>query len=208
MKRDVSLWAAIAVFALSGSLAAGQSVRASPTEVIKQSNARLVSILRPGKSATSAEQAEVLKIITETTDFPTVARTIFGARWDTVSDDQRRDFISYFSRLVGVAAIEKMGRARADQVRYLDEEIRANHAIVRTEAMFQGKHVPLDYSLTLIGGDWRVTDYRLDGVLSTDSYRKQFNRVLQKDTFADLLKRLKAKVAKSNGKSAGHAIAA
>ena len=44
-------------------------------------------------------------------------------------------------------------------------------------------------------GDWRVVDMAIEGVVITRNYRAQFNEILARSSFDDLIKKLEDKLA-------------
>jgi phospholipid transport system substrate-binding protein len=172
----------------------------TPGDVIRDTNARVAAILRPGREPTAAERAQVFAVIERVTDFAAVARAAIGPRWADVPAAQQREFVDAFGRLVSFAAIDKMGQYRADRVAYLGEDVTGDRAVVHTLAEYKDRHVPVDYLLARTGGVWKVVDYRLAGVLTTANYRKQFDRALKHGSFADLLARIRQKLAELGGR--------
>ena len=168
---------------------------AGPLEVIRQSNVRVMRILRPGHTITAADRVQVLELLQEATDFAAVSENVMGPRWASMPATERAEFTAAFAALVSATSIAKMGRYRADRFEYLAETVTGDRAAVRTRAYYQGRGVSLDYELALAGGRWRIVNYALNGVDNGRSYRRQFDKILEKDTVAALIARLRKKVA-------------
>ena len=68
-------------------------------------------------------------------------------------------------------------------------------AVVRTRIVpKQGPEVPVDYRLLLRGERWMVYDVSIEGVSLVANYRGQFDRILQGGSYAELVRRLRAKL--------------
>jgi phospholipid transport system substrate-binding protein len=44
------------------------------------------------------------------------------------------------------------------------------------------------------GGKWRIYDVVIEGISLVNNYRSQFNSILQKSSFADMMEKLRATV--------------
>ena len=72
---------------------------------------------------------------------------------------------------------------------------------MRTRVFFKGKGVgnskgaSLDYEMVRTGGHWRIVNYALNGVDNGQSYRRQFDKILDKESVASLIGRLRKKAA-------------
>ncbi len=172
-----------------------------PTAVIRGSNVRVSRILRRGHTITPADREEMTRILTEVTDFERVSARVLGPRWDAMPAAERADFTAAFVHLVTANAIAKMGQYHAERFEYLGETIEGDRAEVRTRAFFRGRAsstgpaVSLDYEMVRAGGRWRVVNYVLNGVDNGQSYRRQFDKILEKESVADLIGRLRKKAA-------------
>jgi len=176
--------------------APGTTARVSdPTDVIRASNLRVSRILRPGHRVTRADRDRVARILQEATDFDAVAANVLRTRWQAMPAVERAEFVGAFARLVSATAIAKMGRYRADRFEYLGETIDGARARVRTKAFYRGKGVSLDYEMARSPGGWRIVNYALNGVDNGSSYRRQFDTILEKETVAALVARLRKKTA-------------
>ena len=58
----------------------------------------------------------------------------------------------------------------------------------------KGSEIGLDYRMYRAEGRWAVYDIYVDGISLVSSYKAQFNRVIQRGSFAELLKQLRQKV--------------
>jgi phospholipid transport system substrate-binding protein len=56
-----------------------------------------------------------------------------------------------------------------------------------------GQEFSLDYRLQNVNGDWKVIDVVIENISLVNNYRSQFNRLLAKSSFAELLDTMKQK---------------
>jgi len=166
-----------------------------PLDVIRASNELVRRLIRPGHRLTAEEHARLVREIESTSDFPTITREVLASRWAGITPDQQRIFAARFARLVALSSVQKMGRYRAERVEYLGQQVEGDRAVVRTRAYFEGRGASLDYDLRRFGEAWRIVDYRLNGVSNAANYRKQFDRILDRESFEGLLARIEQRLA-------------
>ena len=70
-------------------------------------------------------------------------------------------------------------------------------AKVYTNILKNGGEIPINYVLMKKGDGWFVYDVDIEGVSLVRNYRSEFKRILSKEKFAWLIKRLHEKNAKS-----------
>ena len=63
-----------------------------------------------------------------------------------------------------------------------------------SEAGDQSSKVPIDYYLRLKDGKWKVYDVSIEGIGLVTNYRCQFEAILMRKSFDDLLRQLKDKI--------------
>jgi len=173
------------------------SLADTPLQVIRDSNEAILSLYqnRDSHSTTFIErEAEV--IMDEVTSFKTLAQMVMVEFPETVSSLQREKFTRIFSRLLKLNAIKKLGRYRASHFEYLDEKIDGDEALVNTIALFDDDAIPIDYVLKKINGHYQIVNYVVWDVDTVINYRKQFKRLLMKESFETLLLRLQSKIKK------------
>jgi phospholipid transport system substrate-binding protein len=56
-----------------------------------------------------------------------------------------------------------------------------------------GAEVPVDYRMARRGERWLVYDVNIEGVSLVSNYRTQFNKIIQTESYSELIRRLKSK---------------
>ncbi len=81
-----------------------------------------------------------------------------------------------------------------EKVLYVGELLDGDLATVRTRIITkQGTEIPVDYRLARQGDQWRAYDVLIEGVSLVANYRAQFNAVIQRTSYADLVKTLRVR---------------
>jgi phospholipid transport system substrate-binding protein len=58
----------------------------------------------------------------------------------------------------------------------------------------KNKDIPVEYRLKKEGGDWLVYDLSIEGVSLVNNYRIQFNSIISRSSYENLVKSLREKV--------------
>ncbi len=177
---------------------------ASPTDVLKGPLNQAVLILKDPKYQTDdpglkAEQRDkIWAVVGDSFDFTEVSRRALARNWKSFSADEKKAFAAVFSKMLGNIYVERIQTDFTDQkIEFADEIVHESNplAIVKTFVIDDQNKIPVDYSLKKKGENWRVYDVKVEGVSLVKNYRTQFNDILRKEKPAQLIDRLKAKVA-------------
>ena len=85
-----------------------------------------------------------------------------------------------------------------EKITYNQKRREGDYAVI--EALVTGGQpgaIPIDYYLRLEDGNWKVYDVVIEGMGLVTNYRDQFNSILSRSSFDDLLRQLKNKIAQS-----------
>jgi phospholipid transport system substrate-binding protein len=178
--------------------AAGTATAAGPTETVQTAVQQVFSSQNgPAVKATStAERRADVRKITETLfDFTDMSERSLGSAWTQASPAQQQEFIRLFSALIANAYLGRIEQYAGEPITYVGEKIDGDDASVQSRVVTpKGSKVGLEYRLYRADGRWTVYDIYVEGISLVGSYKAQFNRILQRGSFADLLKQLRLKV--------------
>jgi phospholipid transport system substrate-binding protein len=187
-----------ALAALFVVLAASSGWAGAPTDQLKGSIERVIKTLDSpalkGEAKVADRRAAVRKIANDIFDFAEIARRSLGRHWQGRTDKEREEFILVFSDLLERSYISKIELYGGEKIVYSGEKIDGDTAAVNTRIVTKnGSEVPIEYRLLRRGERWLVYDVSIEGVSLVSNYRTQFNKIIQTSSFADLLKKMKAK---------------
>ena len=171
---------------------------AEPTEQLKAQLERVVKVVQDPemkKEGRVAERRAIRKIAEEIFDFGDTARRALARHWAQRSAAEREEFVAVFTDVFEHAYLSKVEMLQGDRVAYLGDSVEAGVATVRTRLTTkQGSQLDVDYRMQQRGpsGRWMVYDVLIEGVSLVDNYRNQFNSVIQRSSYQDLVRRLKA----------------
>jgi len=188
----LSIMMAVLLAAGGTATAAGpiETVQLAAQQVFKSQSGPAVKTL-----STAERRADVRKIIEALFDFNDMSERSLGSAWTQASPAQQQEFIRLFSTLIANAYLSRMEQFAGEPIEYVSEKIDGDEASVQSRVLTpKGSDIGLDYRLYRAEGRWHVYDIYVDGISLVGSYKAQFNRIIQRGSFAELLKQLRLKV--------------
>jgi len=171
------------------------------TLVVKRANdtisKELAKKVEPGSAAEKAQAAKVTEKVRSFLDIDELGRRSIADVWDTTPPEQRTEFLNLLRSLVEASYIQGLRANLKYEVVYLGEQPDGDNLLVRTEIRTKRKGRPytvsVDYKLRKDGKDWRAFDVITDQVGLVENYRAQFRKIIGRDGFEGLLKRMRKK---------------
>lgn len=174
---------------------------ASPMAELKKSNDQLDKLLRkkyPNWSPEAgAQKAAVRKLVGGFLDYRELARRALAKHWDGLSAAQRREFVNTLRDLVERSYLKQVTGDPNYSIKYQKEEKNEGEAKVEATlaTVSRGKKVNIALEYLLVYKDhWLVYDVITDEQSMLENYRAEFNKIINKDGFDALLKRMKKKL--------------
>ena len=178
--------------------AAGTATAAGPTETV-QTAVQRVSASQSGPAAktlsTAERRADIRKITDTLFDFKDMSERSLGSAWTQASPAHQQEFVRLFSALIANAYLSRIEQFAGEPFTYVGEKIDGEEASVQSRVVTsKGSELGLDYRMYRSNGRWAVYDIYVDGISLVGSYKAQFSRIIQRGSFAELLKQLRQKV--------------
>ncbi len=191
-RSTLSLFFAVTIlFSGAASLTAGE-----PTEAIRSAINRGIDVLK-GTELDDEEQRkkaieQLRQIVYPLFDFREIAMRSLGPHWRSIDAAQRDAFVTAFRNLLESTYADQIILYDGQKVDYVGEVIDGDFAEVQTRVI--GKEIySVNYRLRRANGKWRIYDVVAENISIVNNYRSQFNRVLARQSFDELLKQLQAK---------------
>lgn len=143
-----------------------------------------------GTEYTDAQRAELKEIINGVIDFEAMAREALDDTFNTISEEERNEFVELFSTIVRDQSLNKLDIYRA-KVTYQSIEADGNKARVETLAQLDDIRTPVNYEMELENNEWVITDMEIDDVSTASSYNRQFQRIINQKGFDSLMTSLR-----------------
>jgi phospholipid transport system substrate-binding protein len=167
-----------------------------PTEAIRGAVSQGVEILKNAKLDTQKQRAQVIdrlrQIVYPLFDFHEMAMRSLGANWRRLNPQQRKEFVSTFTALLEKTYADQIDLYNGQQVVYTGENIDGNYAQVESRIIDRNNQTySVVYRLHRVDGQWKIYDVVAENISLVNNYRAQFNRVIARSSFEELLKTMK-----------------
>jgi phospholipid transport system substrate-binding protein len=177
----------------------------SPMAELKKSNAALKKLFAKSAPTWSpeheAKRSEMRKIVNGFLDFEELAHRSLARHWEPLTAKQRSEFVAVLRDLIERNYIKQVHGQPNYDLRFTKEAITGSEATVDAtlDAQNQGKKVAveMEYKLLFKGNRWLVYDVITDEQSMLENYRAEFNKVISKESFDALLKRMRKRLEKT-----------
>lgn len=196
----------VAAIALAAALLAPTTVEAqgSARDFLEEQHQGLNRLLREDATTDAARQrraTRLAQILNDLLDYAALSEASLGNHWGERSEEERARFVSLLQQLVERNYEGNLERILEFEVSYDAERRRGDRTIVTTSARSRENRrqppVEIEYTLRRTGGRWRVVDVTTDGVSMVSTYRDQFNRIISRDGWAELIARMERRLEES-----------
>ncbi len=153
-------------------------------------------------SSIASRDAAVEQLFKEHFDFEGFYRRALVDHWDQWSDQQKQDFsetfqprfiqqaLSKFHHLIGKHNIKIVHRSVQQPWGYIVSS--------SVRLADESNDILVSSYLNRVGSRWKIMDLNISGALMSRNYRGQFNNILRRFGYADLLVRLRYSYNKEN----------
>ena len=146
------------------------------------------------QSHTTVRRQALWEILGQRIDFERMARRSLAGEWETRTPQEKKQFVLLFKKLLEQSYARWIEEFTEGRVHYLGERVKGKYAKIKTRIFESGQSVDVEYKMVRQKGGWKVYDFMVQGVSVVRNYRAQFSKVLERESYQDLLKKLKAQV--------------
>ncbi len=141
---------------------------------------------------------EVSKIVKKRFDWEAIARGSLSIHWRDLSRTQQEEFTELFGDLMERTYLGYLDDYSGEEaITYVSEEVEATRARIIGKFITKKKQeIPVEYRMWKKDGEWLITDVLVEGVSLVRNYRVQFNEIMTKSSYEELIKRIKEKLDK------------
>jgi len=196
-----SVWRNIAVLLLLAfptHVWAAESPMAMIRNTVEKATAILQDPSNQGKEKFQLRLAKLRALVEPQFDVREVAKRTLGSYWQERTEEEQHEFIRLFTDLVQKTWGRMLDRynTNAPQFLYDQERIDGNFAEVDTRIFDPGQNraFSLSYKLHQMDNQWLIYDVVAENVSLVRNYQNQFNRILSKSSYQDLLQILENKI--------------
>lgn len=175
----------------------GQDTSEDIRTMLVERDQEIKDLLGPKDSEYTDEQRENLKeIINGVIDFEEMAKQALDETYNTISEENRVEFVDLFSTIIRDQSLNKLDIYRAT-VTYNKVNVDGEKANVETMAELDDIRTPVSYAMIKKNSEWVISDMVIDDVSTAGSYNRQFQRIIARRGFDSLMESLRKRAARS-----------
>jgi phospholipid transport system substrate-binding protein len=144
------------------------------------------------------QRSEVRKLVGHFLDYGELAKRALARHWEPLTPKQREEFVTTLRQLVERSYLRQMHGNPNYNMKYEKESKVGSDAIVNAtlNTTSRGKkvNIALEYKMLYKDGRWVVYDVLTDEQSMLENYRAEFNKIITKESFDALLKKMKKKL--------------
>lgn len=174
----------------------GLAFAAAPTDAVKGTVDQVIRLLSNPALKDPSQRKPILQqvrqVVDRRFDYEEMGKRSL-ANWNQLNASQRQEFVALFSELLATSYADKLAKYSGEKVTYVGDRVDGDLADVQTMLLRSNDRIPINYRL-INKSQWMVYDVVIEGVSLVNNYRSQFARVISESSYAELVKRLQAKV--------------
>ncbi len=160
-------------------------------ELMESRDFQIKQLLGAEGSEYSSNQRDELKdIVNGIIDFTEMAKTALEVTYDTISVEDRTEFVQLFSSIIRDQSLANLDIYRAS-VSYERIDGTTDSMYIETLAEWDNIRTPVHYIMSKNSGEWRIEDMSIDDVFTAESYNRQFQRIIRSRGFDYLMSTLR-----------------
>ncbi|OHA07676.1 MAG: hypothetical protein A2934_05875 [Candidatus Sungbacteria bacterium RIFCSPLOWO2_01_FULL_47_10] len=202
MKRKILVIAAVAIFTVCVSVSRAMAVP-QPTEEVRSMMNKVLRLLNDETMPDAIRQQKLKTAILYVIDRDEMSKRALGIHFAS-NKDRLNEFGPLFLELIEKAYFSRLNAMKGAVIDFTGEDVNEGYAIVHSRIFAQGKdELFVDYRMRLSEGRWRIYDIYISSPFNmslVSSYRAQFNRLLSKMSFDEVLQRLREKINTKDGR--------
>jgi phospholipid transport system substrate-binding protein len=166
------------------------------TSLLKDTIEKVINIVTDEglKEDKEGRRTALRNTIDQRFNYSQMVRRSLAKNWEPRSEQERQAFIKLFKALLEHSYANKLESYSDEKINYIDEVIKGEYALIKTEVVRSASTIAVDYKLINENGMWKVYDFVIEGVSMIRNYRSQFTKIIRKESYEVLVKKLRSKV--------------
>ncbi|MCF8721398.1 MlaC/ttg2D family ABC transporter substrate-binding protein [Nitrospina gracilis] len=168
-----------------------------PARMLKETIHRVLEVVTEEELKKDAEQRRMVlrRVIHDRLNFNRFAQSTLQGHWQARTFAEKQRFVALLQKLLEQSFLQFIENYQEGTLHYLQESVKGEFALVKTRVVTPADTVSIDYRMVLENGEWQVFDFHIDGVSIARNYRAQFQKILKREPFQNLLDRLEDQTA-------------
>ncbi len=168
-----------------------------PTEQLRSDIDELYRSVNAPAAAPGQGGAPPRAIVDRMFDWSAMAESSLRGYWPERTPGERAEFTRLFSDLFARAYLSRINLVDARTFQYLGDTTVGERGTVKTKVLTKrGSAIDVEYLVraTPPARRWHVQDVRVEMISLVDNYRAQFDAIISRASYEELVKRLRAAV--------------
>ena len=198
-RRSVALRSLVLVAGLTlgaGALAqaAIEPAEAEARRFVQQTIDRVLGILHDEALSLDAKKDRVESLAYERFDFELISRFVLARNWNTMSEQQRTDFVDAFKKHLSGTYRDTLDSFRDEKITIENSRTEARGDVtVMTLVRQNTGNTRVDYRLRKSDAGWRGIDVIIEGVSLVQNFRSQAQEIISAEGADALIQKLRNK---------------
>jgi phospholipid transport system substrate-binding protein len=117
-----------------------------------------------------------------------------GPHWGRRTGEEQREFVKIFTALLGRTYTARIESYASQTILYTREIEDKDYAEVDTKIVIDKREeLSINYKLHSVANEWKVYDLVIENISVVNNYRSQFDRVIARSSFEELVRVMKEK---------------
>lgn len=159
----------------------------SPRERVEAAVDSVVAILQDTTLDRQGRWARIAGVIGEGFDFPSMSQSVLATHWQRATPAEQQRFTDFFAQYIEQVYRNKIEAYSGQEIRYGEERIRGDRAVVETTIITDSAEIPVNFRLRHNDGQWYAYDVVIEGVSLVSNYRSTFSAIVKRDGMDGLL---------------------
>ena len=128
-------------------------------------------------------------------DWAAFSQRALGSHWKELNKKEKEEFIPLFGKLIEQTYMDKTRQYSGQQMNFINEELDEKYGSVDAEVIIKNDvNVPIQFRVLKKNETWFIYDVKIEGISLVNNYRVQFNNIINKSGYTELVSKLKNKV--------------
>ncbi|MFY7697428.1 MAG: MlaC/ttg2D family ABC transporter substrate-binding protein [Legionella sp.] len=173
----------------------------SPVPILEKAANQIIVTLKEHQSQLKSNHELIYRAVEKNllpiVDINGMARSVLGRRgWTIATAQEKKEFTQQFTRLVIRTYANPLAEYSGEVVKFMPLRGEINGRFTRVSSVIirsNGQNIPLNYSLVLNNGQWKIYDLSVEGISLLQSFRSQFGQLLNNSNMKNLISEMRKK---------------
>jgi phospholipid transport system substrate-binding protein len=193
-----SAFVAAAAAALLGAAALAQASVAPAEEeargFVQSTIDDVLAVLHDGALSQEQKKDRVESIAYERFDFELISRFVLARNWNSMSEQQQRDFVAAFKKHLSATYRDTLDEFRDEKITIEGSRPEARGDVTVMTKVRQGSgDTKVDYRLRKTDAGWRGIDVIIEGISLVQNFRTQAQEIISAEGADALIQKLRNK---------------